>query len=64
MATDVRGITINVNDQVAIGSDNGSTLLYGVVEKITPKKVFCKIGPNSLTYVRDHSRVVILSNIK
>jgi hypothetical protein len=60
-AKDVSGKEVNIDDIVAFGHDNGSTLLMGKIFKVTPKKVWMNpIVDGKIvetTYCRDHDRV-------
>ena len=60
-AKDVSGKEIKIDDIVAFGHDNGSTLMMGKIFKVTPKKVWMhpmhKGIVGETTYCRDHDRV-------
>lgn len=61
VAKDVSGKELEINDTVAFGHDNGSTLQIGKVFKITNKKVWMHLVYDGVvgdtTYCRDHDRV-------
>ena len=57
---DVSVKKVNVGDIVAFGRDNGSRLSFGEVSKITPKKVWIKVG--IANYNRDHKRVSLIES--
>lgn len=60
-AKDVSGKEIKIDDNVAFGHDNGSTLMVGKIYKVTQKKVWMHPIINGVlgdtTYCRDHDRV-------
>lgn len=60
-AKDVSGKEIKIDDIVAFGHDNGSTLILGKIYKVTQKKVWMhpiiKGVVGDTTYCRDHERV-------